>query len=87
MEDIEEFCDEGQDFFDKIKRKELHSHIINHVKKYFGMDSIDIIDIHARAGFLSRQNEYQLVAHQLWHLSQIEEIQGASQFTTKHKYS
>lgn len=38
------------------------------------MDSIDIVDIHARAGFLSRQNEYQLVAHQLWHLSQLEEI-------------
>ena len=74
LEDIEEFLDNSQDIFDEKRLSELHLHIVDYTKQQLGIEKIDIVDIHARAAFLSIQDEYTKFSGQLWDLSRIEKV-------------
>lgn len=49
-------------------------HIENHIQDFLNLDDLDIVCIHAQAGFLSTKEEYQGYSSQLWELSKIEQL-------------
>ena len=74
LEDLEMFLDIPEMVFDEDRLSQHKNHIQSHIKEYLHLDNVDIVPIHAQAGFLSTQAEYQEYSNQLWELSKIEEL-------------
>jgi tRNA U34 5-carboxymethylaminomethyl modifying GTPase MnmE/TrmE len=74
LEDLKMFIDIPEIVFDEDRLSQHKNHIQSHIKEYLNLDNVDIVPIHAQAGFLSTQAEYQEYSSQLWELSKIEEL-------------
>lgn len=74
LEDLEMFLDIPEMVFDEDRLSQHKHHIQSHIQEYLHLDNVDIVPIHAQAGFLSTQAEYQEYSSQLWELSKIEEL-------------
>jgi hypothetical protein len=60
--------------FDEDRLSQHKNHIHSQTQADLNLDNVDIVTIHAQAGFLSTQAEYQEYSSQLWQLSKIEEL-------------
>ncbi|MBD2690335.1 GTPase [Anabaena catenula] len=74
LEDLKMILDMPEIVFDEDRLSQQKNHIQSHIKEYLNLDNVDIVPIHAQAGFLSTQAEYQEYSSQLWELSKIEEL-------------
>ncbi|MEQ9625984.1 GTPase [Coleofasciculus chthonoplastes] len=71
---LQRFLQKPEKVFDEERLLQHHSHLVNHIQEYLSLEHIDIIDIQARAAFLSTQPEYTEIAKKLWELSRLEEV-------------
>ncbi|TAF07120.1 MAG: hypothetical protein EAZ77_10825 [Nostocales cyanobacterium] len=74
LEDLQMFIDIPEIVFDEDRVSQHKHHIKNHIQQYLNLPNVDIVPIHAQAGFLSTKSEYQEYSNQLWELSKIEEL-------------
>ncbi|MGI0481717.1 GTPase [Geminocystis sp. CENA526] len=71
---IKRFLAKPEKTFDEERLSGHHNHIKTYVKQHLAIEEVQIIDIHARAGFLSNQLEYQEYKTELWQLSQLDKV-------------
>ena len=74
LEDLQMFIDNPEIVFDEDRLSQHKNHIHSQTQADLNLDNVDIVTIHAQAGFLSTQAEYQEYSSQLWQLSKIEEL-------------
>jgi hypothetical protein len=74
LEDLQMFIDNPEMVFDEDRLSQHKNHIHSQTQADLNLDNVDIVTIHAQAGFLSTQAEYQEYSSQLWQLSKIEEL-------------
>lgn len=71
---IKRFLAKPEKTFDEERLSGHHNHIKTYVKQHLTIEEVTIIDIHARAGFLSNQSEYQEYKTELWQLSKLDKV-------------
>jgi predicted GTPase len=71
---LQRFLQKPETVFDEKRLSQHHRHIVNYIQEYLAIEHIDIINVQARAAFLSTQPEYAEVAEKLWELSRLEEV-------------
>jgi hypothetical protein len=74
LEDLKMVLDNPEIIFDEDRLSQHKNHIHSQTQADLNLDNVDIVTIHAQAGFLSTQAEYQEYSSQLWQLSKIEEL-------------
>ena len=71
---LQRFLQKPEKVFDEERLSQHHRHIVNYIQEYLAIEHIDIIDIQARAAFLSTRPKYAEFAEKLWELSRLEEV-------------
>lgn len=71
---LKRFLTKPEKSFDKERLLGHHHHIQKYVNQYLHINQIQIIDIQARAGFLSNLPEYKQYKSELWKLSRLEQV-------------
>ena len=74
IEYLKMVLDNPEIVFDEDRLSQHKNHIHSQTQADLNLDNVDIVTIHAQAGFLSTQAEYQEYSSQLWQLSKIEEL-------------
>ncbi|MFO0100274.1 MAG: GTPase [Aphanizomenon sp.] len=74
IEYLKMVLDNPEIVFDEDRLSQHKNHIHSQTQADLNLDNVDIVTIHAQAGFLSTQAEYQEYSSQLWELSKIEEL-------------
>jgi hypothetical protein len=74
LEDLKMVLDNPEIIFDEDRLSQHKNHIQSQTQADLNLDNVDIVTIHAQAGFLSTKEEYQEYSSQLWELSKIEEL-------------
>jgi tRNA U34 5-carboxymethylaminomethyl modifying GTPase MnmE/TrmE len=74
LEDLKMVLDNPEIIFDEDRLSQHKNHIHSQIQEDLHLDNVDIVTIHAQAGFLSTQAEYQEYSSQLWQLTKIEEL-------------
>ncbi len=74
LEDLLMFIDIPEMVFNEQRLAEHQNHIRNYTKEHLKIDNVDLVYIHAQAGFLSTKPKYQEYSQRLWELSKIEEL-------------
>jgi hypothetical protein len=74
IEYLKMVLDNPEIVFDEDRLSQHKNHIHSQTQADLNLDNVDIVTIHAQAGFLSTQAEYQEYSSQLWQLTKIEEL-------------
>lgn len=68
------FLNKPEKVFNDERLMGHHNHIRKYVSEHININEVQIINIHARAAFLSTQPEYKEYQSQLWQLSKLDQV-------------
>lgn len=71
---LKRFLTKPEKTFDEERLSGHHHHIQKYVSQHLHINQVQIIDIQARAGFLSNLPEYKQYKYELWKLSRLEQV-------------